>query len=130
MPVIPLAQHVAEKVHAMTGIYVGGVPSSRAKDLVDLVLISCFEAVEAAALHEALVVTFTARKQHALPSAIPAPPADWRRQFEKGAKEAGLDSDMARAHVLVAAWLDPVLRGEAVGVWDPQFRAWVPPGAA
>jgi len=126
VPVIPLAQHVAEKVHAMTGTYGGGMPSSRAKDLVDLVLISYVAAAETTALHEALVVTFAARKQHALPSAIPVPPTDWRRQFEKGAKEAGLDPDMARAHLLVAAWLDPVLRGEAVGVWDPQFRAWCP----
>jgi len=125
---IPLAQHIAEKVHAMTGTYGDGMPSSRAKDLVDLVLISYFEsAVEAAMLHEALVVTFTARKQHALPPAIPTPPADWRRQFENGAKEAGLDPDMARAHALVAVWLDSVLHGEAVGVWDPARRAWVPP---
>ncbi len=106
VPAIPLAQHIAEKVHAMTGTYGDGMPSSRAKDLV---------------------VTFTARKRHAPPSAIPTPPADWRRQFEKGAKEAGLDPDMARAHALVAAWLDSVLRGEAVGVWDPAGRAWVPP---
>lgn len=127
VPAIPLAQHIAEKVHAMTGTYGDGMPSSRAKDLVDLVLISYFEAVEAATLHEALVVTFTARKRHAPPSAIPTPPADWRRQFEKGAKEAGLDPDMARAHALVAEWLDSVLRGEAVGVWDPAGRAWVPP---
>lgn len=127
VPAIPLAQHIAEKIHAMTGTYGDGVPSSRAKDLVDLVLISYFEAVEAAALREALVVTFTARKQHALPSAIPTPPADWRRQFEKGAKEAGIDPDMVRAHALVAAWLDSVLGGAAVGVWDPARRAWVTP---
>jgi hypothetical protein len=35
VPILPLEQHVAEKVHAYTKTYSGGRPSSRAKDLVD-----------------------------------------------------------------------------------------------
>jgi predicted nucleotidyltransferase component of viral defense system len=41
VPAIPLAQHVAEKVHAYSRVYgADGRPSTRVKDLVDLVLIA------------------------------------------------------------------------------------------
>jgi hypothetical protein len=40
VPILPLEQHVAEKVHAYTSTYSRGRASSRAKDLVDIVLIT------------------------------------------------------------------------------------------
>lgn len=40
VPALPLEQHVAEKVHAYTRSYAGGNPSTRVKDLFDLVVIS------------------------------------------------------------------------------------------
>ncbi len=39
VPVLPLEQHIAEKVHAYTRTYQRGRASSRAKDLVDIVLV-------------------------------------------------------------------------------------------
>ena len=47
VPVLPLEQHVAEKVHAYTRTYSQGRRSSRAKDLVDLVLVKQFMVLDA-----------------------------------------------------------------------------------
>ena len=38
VPALPLERHVAEKVHAYTRSYAGGRPSTRVKDLIDLVM--------------------------------------------------------------------------------------------
>src|SRR5262249_7163618 len=79
LPVIPLSKHVAEKVHAYTRIYgATGRPSSRVKDLVDLVIVSGHAAFWAMDLHAALQATFHARDTQTLPVALPSPPADWR----------------------------------------------------
>jgi len=47
VPAVPIAQHVAEKVHAYTRMYASDRRSSRVKDLIDLVLIRSAIAFEA-----------------------------------------------------------------------------------
>jgi predicted nucleotidyltransferase component of viral defense system len=55
VPAVPLAQHVAEKVRAYTRRYGKQQrPSTRPKDLVDILLISGVEPMDATALREAL----------------------------------------------------------------------------
>jgi len=67
LPAIPLAQHLAEKVHAYTRSYgTAGRPSTRPKDLIDILLIADSQALEAAALREALEHTFETRARQAL----------------------------------------------------------------
>ncbi|HEV7215532.1 MAG TPA: nucleotidyl transferase AbiEii/AbiGii toxin family protein [Chloroflexota bacterium] len=62
VPTLPLALHVAEKVHAYTRRYgADAAPSSRVKDLIDLVVIAVTAAFEAGELREALERTFAAR---------------------------------------------------------------------
>jgi hypothetical protein len=78
VPTIPLTQHVAEKVHAYTRTNGQvGRPSTRVKDLVDLVLICKYERFMAAELWRALKTTFGTREAHSLPQTLPLPPADW-----------------------------------------------------
>lgn len=124
VPVLPLEQHVAEKVHAYTRSY-GRHPSSRVKDLVDMVLIKQFMTLDAARLHAALVGTFEDRGQHALPAILPHPPADWTVPYRKLAVDVGIDPRLANGHTDAAALLDPVLAGFATGRWDSDNDAWL-----
>jgi Nucleotidyl transferase AbiEii toxin, Type IV TA system len=124
VPVLPLEQHIAEKVHAYTRTYGKGQRSSRAKDLVDLVLVKQIMAVDAARLRSALVGVFEGRHQHALPSRLPAPPTEWAVPYRKLANEVGIDPDLRAGYAHAAAFLDPVLTGRNIGRWDPHRASW------
>jgi hypothetical protein len=136
VPALALEQQVAEKVHAYTRTYGRGEPSSRVKDLVDLVLVASFLvlvasflALEASRLRRALVVTFQDRGLQQLPATFSPPPADWAAAFRRHAAEVGIDPDLPTAHATVAALLDPVLGGLATGRWDPGTQQWREDGA-
>lgn len=123
VPVLPLEQHVAEKVHAYTRSY-NGQPSSRVKDLVDLVLVKRFMTLDAARLREALIGTFDGRGQHSLPARLPHPPAVWAVPYRKLAGDVGIDTHLASGHAEAGALLDPVLAGLSAGRWDPEHGIW------
>lgn len=73
VPTLPLEPHVAEKVHAYTRGYAGGHPSTRTKDLLNLVLIPSLFPFDAGRLRSALRATSDARGTHPLPTALPPP---------------------------------------------------------
>lgn len=126
LPAIPLAQHLAEKVHAYTRSYgTTGRPSTRPKDLIDILLIADSQALKAAAVREALMYTFETRARQALPGSLPAPPPEWAPDYGRLAEEVGLDSDLTAAFDRAAAFLDPVLSGETDGSWDAAVSGWV-----
>ena len=73
-----LSEHLAEKVHAYTRSYgTTGRPSTRPKDLIDILLIADSQSLDAVALREALKHTFETRARQALPRSLPAPPPVW-----------------------------------------------------
>jgi hypothetical protein len=119
VPALPLAPHVAEKVHAYTRSYSGGA-STHVKDLVDLVLIPSRFPLDAGPLWSALRTTFDARATHPLPAALPPPPDEWRTGYRRMAAEAGLDPDVLVGYGQARAFLDPVLAGTA-----PDNALWV-----
>jgi hypothetical protein len=125
VPALPVEQHVAEKVHAYTRMY-GGQPSTRVKDLVDLVMISSLFTFEAGRLRRALTDTFAARATHDLPGGLPAPPAEWRIAYRKIAAEMHLDPDVSAGYEQTKDFLDPVLAGAIPerARWDPTLRTW------
>lgn len=125
VPVLPLEQHVAEKVHAYTRSYGGGVASTRVKDLVDIVLIKSFATLDANRLGESLHRTFEIRGQQSVPVALPPPPREWDAAYRKLAKEVGQSPDVADGHAEAAALVDPVLAGLARAQWDPVRSVWV-----
>lgn len=126
IPVLPLEQHVAEKVHAYTRSYGQGKASSRPKDLIDLVLIGSFARLDANRLRTALEGIFAARGTHPLPQALPDPPAEWRTPYGRMAAEVGLSGDLRAGHRLAARLVDPVLKGDAQNShWDPTSYSWV-----
>jgi len=129
VPAIPLAYHVAEKVHAYTRSYSeGGRESTRVKDLVDLVLIATDKAttLTAGALRAALDDTFTRRDTHRLPQSIPRPPQAWTIPYRKIAGEVGLDTAIATGHTCTVAFLDPVLTDTCTSsaVWQTEAMTW------
>lgn len=124
VPVIPLEQQVAEKVHAYTRSY-RGQPSSRARDLVDLVLIKRLATLDGERLGAALRGTFEGRRQHAMPGSLPPPPAGWSVAYRKLATEVGLDTELAAGHHEAAALLDPILGGLDSRRWEAAKGRWV-----
>ncbi len=122
---IPLEQHIAEKLHAYTRRYGDDQPSSRAKDLIDIVLMSELAPFEFRRLRGVIVRLFEARATHELPASVPAPPPDWARPYRALAEEVGLDPDPIVGHRLVASFLDPILTAKAgLAHWDEQAVEW------
>lgn len=129
LPAIPLPQHIAEKVHAYTATYgPSGQPSTRPKDLVDILLIAGSEAIEAPALRTALRTTFEARGRQPLPTSLPAPPPGWKAPYRRLAEAVGIEPDLEAAFLAAAAFLGPVLDGSRVGRWDAGAGVWTEPG--
>ena len=125
LPVISLEQHVAEKLHAYTGIFGHDErESTRVKDLVDLVLIGELAELDAKRLSRALAATFEQRARQPLPNAMPSPPSSWASPYAVLAREVGVAAAIEAGHAAAARLLDPVLRSEAGGHWDPEARRW------
>jgi predicted nucleotidyltransferase component of viral defense system len=120
--VIPLERQIAEKLHAYTRLYDRG--TTRAKDLVDFLLIRSFAQVDARRLKDAIRRTFERRGTHAVPARLPPPPRDLAVPYRREAKAAGVVTSLEEAHRLTAEWLDPVLTCAARGIWDPRAKRW------
>ena len=103
IPALSAEQHWAEKLHAYT-LPRGGATNSRAKDLVDLVMLIEWHALRPGPLREAVRATFNRRRTHAVPTAIPAPPSTWTKSFAALATECGLHESSANAHAKVDAF--------------------------
>lgn len=125
VPAVPLERHIAEKLHAYTRRYGEDQPSSRVKDLIDIVLMSELASFEYVRLREAIVTTFSERETHELPASLPAPSGDWAQPYRVLAAEVGLDPDLASGHRAAAAFLDPIL-GETPDLdwWDERATSW------
>lgn len=125
VPAISLAQQAAEKLHAYTRRYEGDRVSSRAKDLVDLVLIAELFPFGAGELRHAVEAIFTARGTHPRPVGLPRPPNEWAVPFRQLASSVGVTGDLIEGHSIAAALLDPVLDDRATNrTWHPQNQEW------
>ena len=123
----PLVDHVAEKVVAMFELHgERGMPSTRFKDLVDLVAIALGASVAAEPQLTALR-SVADRRGIALPRRFSVPD---RALWEPGyAAEAGrsllpVARTLDDALATVVPFLDPLLDGSAAGRWDPEDRQW------
>lgn len=125
VPAVPLERHIAEKLHAYTRRYGDDQPSSRGKDLIDIVLMSELASYEYGRLRDTIVRTFGERETHGPPASLPAPSSDWSQPYRVLAAEVGLDTDLASGHRAAAAFLDPVLADVPdLDRWDERAMTW------
>jgi hypothetical protein len=123
----PLVDHIADKVAAILQRYgPQRIPSTRYKDLVDLVAIVRGASVPAKAQREALS-SEAARRGIELPARFTVPD---RRLWERGyAAEADrsllpVARTLDEALGVVRPFLDPLFDGTAAGRWDPDRASW------
>lgn len=124
----PLADQIADKLAAMYERHGrAGVPSSRFRDLVDLVLIVGAQDLDAGDLKEAM----GARQRHSrspvdLPPSLHSPGSHWPEGYREQARRSSLHADLhdyGAALLFVAGCLNPVLSGKVRhGTWDPVSR--------
>jgi hypothetical protein len=126
-PTLAVEQHLAERLHAYSRTYAGGQPSSRVKDLVDIVVIARTTTVDGDRLRQAVAAIFERRDTHEPPPALASPPRDWPRPWATLVEHLPADADLASGFSVAAAFWDPMLAGAADLVrWDPELLVWSP----
>ncbi|MEE9392647.1 MAG: nucleotidyl transferase AbiEii/AbiGii toxin family protein [Planctomycetota bacterium] len=120
--IYPLEAHIAEKLHALT--VPRRSPNSRVKDLPDVCLLATSRQIDAQALRDVVKQTFASRDTHLVPIALPSPPENWNKIYERMAASNHLAwpslSDVMKA---ASSFLDPALAG-INGTWIPERWAW------
>lgn len=130
IPVYPVASQVADKLSAMYRHMRSDGPtvSTRYRDLVDLVLLSCTVSVDAAAMRDAIAHL---RQDGGIPvpKQLVTPGDEWTVKYPEYAKQTALPAEFHHldpAIDQVGRWLNPVLSGdirEGYG-WDPRTSSW------
>jgi len=125
VPTIAIEQHVAEKLHAYTRTYAADAPSSRVKDLVDLVVIAHTTTIDADRLTHAINEIFHRRATHPVPEILPPPPNDWEQGWRKLVANVPAEEDLRDGHATAASLLDPILNHELTsGKWNSGIGEW------
>lgn len=96
MPTVGLAQHAAEKLHALSRRY-GSRPNTRVKDLVDLVLLDEAGLLDRARVAERFRVVCEARDGQWPPEPGIEIPAAWTAPYEELRADLGLGADLMAA---------------------------------
>lgn len=127
----PLVDHIADKLCATFERFgAAQAPSSRVRDLVDLVVIARTQTVHAAALHQAIEAEQTHRRLPAFERF--ATPARWANTYPAQARNVALCEGYRtypQAVELVGQFLDPVLSGVlSAGTWLPEQQRWAAVG--
>lgn len=124
----PLVDHIADKVAAIFERYgEGRTPSTRFKDLVDLVAIVTGASVPADAQRAALA-SEADRRGITLPARFDVPDrALWESGYAAEAKRSVLPiaPTLDEAIETVQPFVDALLDGSASGRWDPERKEWV-----
>ncbi len=123
IPLYPIETHIAEKLHAYT--VPRARPNSRVKDLPDIALLASTGTIARGRLRDALESTFTFRNTHPLPAALPEPPTTWAAPYTAMVREDGLTwITLGEVTKAARAFLDPILAGSSVTIWDPSTWTW------
>ena len=123
----PLVDHIADKTCAILERVANGQrPSTRFKDLIDLVSLIANVEVRAEAQRRALM-SEAGRRRIVLPTRFDVPDvAMWGPGYTAEARRAIVPTagGLTEALALVRPYLDPLLDGTAAGTWDPGWRRW------
>ncbi|HEV2640498.1 MAG TPA: nucleotidyl transferase AbiEii/AbiGii toxin family protein [Actinocrinis sp.] len=132
----PLQDHVADKICAMYEMHerISGLdsPSTRFRDLADLLLISQKEVIEGRGVQFALSVEVPRRRalgtKLTLPSSFQVPdPASWTQNYPAAATAVtGLRGcqTLDEASAAADAFITPLLAASDPGVWNPMAACW------
>jgi len=123
--VYPLVDHVADKVAAIIERH-GDRPSTRFKDLVDLVAIITEASVDAK-LQRTAVKSEALRRGINLPDRFDVPDrALWKTGYESEAQRSllPLAQTLDEALAIVRSFVDALFDGTAIGHWDPMTLQW------
>jgi hypothetical protein len=124
----PIVDHIADKVCAIFEVHgATGMPSTRYKDLVDLVAAS-LEVVVGAEQQLNALMSEAKRRALRLPSRFAAPDRSlWGPGYAAEARRSLLDvgQTLDEAVEIVGRFLDPLLDRTAAGDWDPRMQRWV-----
>lgn len=126
----PLENTIADKVCAIMEKHADDKPSSRVKDLVDLVVIACTQTVggDAASIQLANEL----RTRHLEDLKTLTPPEDWfsvrAKSYERSARQSCLDNELMSitpGFVLASHLVNPLFNDSANGKsWNPEARSW------
>ncbi|WP_329266638.1 nucleotidyl transferase AbiEii/AbiGii toxin family protein [Streptomyces sp. NBC_01451] len=127
----PVVDHLADKICAMYEWH-GTIPSSRFRDLADLLLISQREVVDGVQARHALRTEAARRIARGkvrleLPDSFKTPHPSWRTGYPRAARDVSGLKDCATweaAETAAAEFLPPLLGSEPIGTWDPADRRW------
>lgn len=123
----PLTDHVADKVAATFDVYGSrSRPSTRYRDLVDLVAIATRSSVPADELTTA-VHSEADRRGVELPNSFDVPDRDlWTSGYAAETKDSHLTvaDTLDEALGIVRPFIDPILSRTARGIWDPNLMQW------
>jgi len=123
----PLVDHIADKVAAMFELHgERSTPSTRYKDLVDLVAIVIAAPLDAEPQMIA-IRSEAERRGISLPARFAVPDRElWERGYAAEAARSLLPvaRTLVEALAIVAPFLDPLLDGSAEGAWRPTDGRW------
>jgi hypothetical protein len=125
-PAYPVAQHLAEKLHAYT--LPRAEVNTRTKDFVDLAMFALTEQVDGDRLASSVHATFDSRHTHPLPPDFPEPPRSWSTPFAKLTAPIPLLAalSLTEAYQIGVAFWNPVLERRVAGQrWAPGARLWL-----
>ncbi|HEY0988410.1 MAG TPA: nucleotidyl transferase AbiEii/AbiGii toxin family protein [Kofleriaceae bacterium] len=123
--VLPVATHIAEKLHAYS------IPRTttnfRVRDLPDLALLATVgERLDRRTLRAALTLTFEARNTHSIPSMLPPPPASWEKEYADLATANDLPwKTLPEAFAAARVFIDPVLAEDGDAIWSREAWSWI-----
>ena len=101
---IDINRHAAEKLHALTRTY-GNRPSTRVRDLVDLVLLLENDHLDDDVCRAAIRTTFEQRGTHVPPSDLSEPPPAWTDTYSSLVTHLDVEADsLPKAFDLVRSW--------------------------
>jgi hypothetical protein len=125
--VYPIVDHLADKVVATFDRYgLAANPSTRYRDLIDLVAVIGGLTLDAAPVREA-IRSEARRRDVELPAEFNAPDRDlWLRGYAQEARRSRFEvaPSLDEALAIVKPCLDPVLDGTAAGRWSPASQRW------
>lgn len=122
--VYPLVDQVADKLCAMVELH-NGYPSSRVKDLVDVMLVLAHEDVNCVRMRRALATE--AEKRGLAPLKAVEPPSFWRSLYPAQAKKTALPQDFVNfdfAVTLLAAFTKPLVGEGDFSIWNHHELQW------